>query len=235
METSNLLTGICIMLLVAVSTLGLWLALANAMFWPEFFVWPAKTEIEGPCENFTIHVKIFNLEETGVGVYAFCFKLLWNSSLIRLVAVEYKENIEKWWEEGTYFVIVNETGVIDATCKGWKWVDPQTGGEMDLSGNWTYYQLAVTALNSAPTINSKGPLVTLVFHIEDCSCCPPVSTSPLALVDTCMSDSNGNPVTHKVEHGLYLYDPPTTREPETDVDPWNPWMWRRIRKYCYPL
>jgi hypothetical protein len=122
---------------------------------------------------FTTYVKILNVFE----LYAFEFKLYWNTSLLDLVGI----NIISPSVWGTnYFVGVNDT-------------------REDLGRYW----LVVAALNPAPSFNGSTTLARLTFKITYDPIYPNNVTSSLDLADTELSDQEANPILHSAYDGKY--------------------------------
>jgi hypothetical protein len=194
----------------------------QGFFQPELFVSPGTKKFYAPCvvsTEFDISVKLLNQEEeTGYAVYAFDFYLYWLNStfglpegdigkpMIKLVKIEVKPP----WPDGQYFIIKNET-------------NPK-GGELSYDGTYySWYHLAITALNTAPPLTDvKIPVVDLTFHIENEPIYPVEWITPFHIgngtfgLASQMSGQNPKtcevfPIPHSTEDGSYTIVP---KQPE---------------------
>ena len=136
---------------------------------------PSPVEFWTPAygKTFTVDVKIANVAK----LYAFEFKLHWNTTLLDLVNVTI--TLPSVW--GTnYFVGMNDT-------------------REDLGRYW----FAVSALNPAPSFNGSTTIAKLTFKITYDPIYPNNVTSSLDLAGTELSDSEANPIPHEAYDGEY--------------------------------
>jgi len=136
---------------------------------------PSPVEFWTPAygKTFTVDVKIANVAK----LYAFEFKLHWNTTLLDLVNVTI--TLPSVW--GTnYFIGMNDT-------------------REDLGRYW----LAVSALNPAPSFNGSTTMAKLTFKITYDPIYPNNVTSALSLADTELSDREANPIPHEAYDGEY--------------------------------
>jgi len=206
--------SIAMIVLMGLSLLALPMP-SEARLTPEIFVSPPKKKFFAPCNvsnTLDIEIKIFNeFEDTGAEIYAVDFKLLWNTTLLKLVEIHIKPPYD---DTTKYFIIKNTTGVIPA------WVGPTPNHEepWGWSDCWDYYWLAFTALDTTPGIKDKVAIVNLKFHIEKEPCWPDVLLSPLFLYDVTMSGPCGQPLPYgfTVEHGDFYI---ASTKPDMTITP----------------
>jgi parallel beta-helix repeat protein len=147
------------------------------MYPPEVALYAAPSPVEfwTPAygKTFTVDAKIANVAK----LYAFEFKLYWNTTLLDLVNVTI--TLPSVW--GTnYFIGMNDT-------------------REDLGRYW----LAVSALNPAPSFNGSTTMAKLTFKITYDPIYPNNVTSALSLADTELSDREANPIPHEAYDGEY--------------------------------
>jgi len=170
------------------------LAIANQPPWNvELRIRPGATKYWGPCvvsSKFPIDVYLWNDKSlTGVGVYAFDFKVSWQNNVgFSLTDAE----VHIPWATGKYFLIANETG---------------TTGALD------WYHVAVTAVGNStldPSLELgatgifNASVLTLNFHIDEEPCWPYEKHADFTIYDYVASTGCGQAITKwEIDKGTY--------------------------------
>jgi hypothetical protein len=170
------------------------LAVANQPFWNvELRIRPGAITYYGPCvvsTRFPVDVYLWNNKSlTGVGVYAYDFKVSWqNTAGIELDS--FACHIP--WPTGKYFLVKNETYTV---------------------GTLDYYHVAATAIGNStidPSLELgasslfNASLVTLTFHITEEPCWPDVFHADFTILDYVAVTGCGEPITNwEIDNGTY--------------------------------
>ena len=192
-----------VLLLLPIVSLGP-LAVANQPPWNvELRVRPTWSNFTGPCvvsTAFPIDVYLWNDKSlTGVGVYAFDFKVSWlNTQGISLKS--FANHIP--WASGKFFLIVNETGT---------------------AGALSWYHLAVTAVGNStldPSLELgatglfNASLVTLTFHIDSEPCWPGTRFTDFTIYEYVASTGCGQAIINwEIDNGHYYL---VSKQPNID-------------------
>jgi hypothetical protein len=111
------------------------------------------------CTYFDVYVYAANfLAERQKDLKAIDFHVYYNSTLIKLTAVEYTPELNALWGTGNWFVAKSE----NFSAFG-----------------WDYYWFTATAINGAADFQGSKPIVKLTFHIEVDPCYPTTYSSPI--------------------------------------------------------
>jgi len=115
------------------------------------------------CGYFDVYVYAANfLLERQKDLKAIDFHIYYNSTLIKLAAVEYEPELNALWGTNNWFPAKNES----FTAFG-----------------WDYYWFVATAINGAANFDGSKPVVKLTFHIEVDPCYPTVYSTPIGFVN----------------------------------------------------
>lgn len=147
---------------------------------PKVYINPASVNVP-PGQNFTITVVISNVED----LYGFDIQLSWNASIIHCVSYELHTPVEDYPDGVLYSSVLVVKNTVDES-------DSISGAELGTMGWW-----AVTSMAPAPSFNGTGIAVELTFTVEA------VGTSPIHIVSSTLSDSQGAPITHDAYDAVF--------------------------------
>jgi hypothetical protein len=125
------------------------------------YIAPFTTPKTAPaaCTYFNVTVYAANfLAERQRDLKAIDFHIYYNSTLIKLTAVEYTPELNALWGTGNWFLAKSE----NFSAFG-----------------WDYYWFTATAINGAADFQGSKPIVKLTFHIEVDPCYPTTYSTPI--------------------------------------------------------
>jgi len=142
---------------------------------------PAPFTAPKYCTTFDVFVYAANFDiERGRDLYAMDFMIKYNTTLIKLVAVEWEPYLNQLWGTNKWFVAKNESG---------HWL------------GWDTFWFVATALKDAVGFQGTKPVLKLTFHIELDPCYPTVYTTPIDFIWTVLTNSTTNVITPEQSYG----------------------------------
>jgi hypothetical protein len=156
-----------------------------------FYLTPSNKLVTAPkaCTYFDIYVYAANfLKERNRDLFAVDFQLQYNSTLIKLAAVEWAPELNALWGAGNWYVAKNQSYAGYGALLG-----------------WDVYWFAATALRGAIGFQGSKPVVKLTFHIELDPCYPTVYSTPItwAWYYPKLSNSTGSLITPELSYDAH--------------------------------
>jgi len=166
--------ALALSLLLLLPLLVIFAPKAESVNQPALWLSPKENKFYAPCiisTEFTININLFNKKEmTGVGIYAYDFKVTWDPLAgisLKSVQVIYP------WPTGSYYTIANEWN----STEGW-------------------YHLAVTAVGPETLELTEVQVIIakLTFHIDEEPCWPEDYTTDFCFENAKLSTGCGQPI-----------------------------------------